>query len=462
MDIWDYSFWDFYVQLGILMVAILVANTLRRKIPFIRKSLLPSSVMGGLMVLILRFIPAFDRLINQEFMTNAAFHMLGLGFIAISLKKSDNVADKAEKGVVPKTGALVVNTYLLQAILGLAITIPLSLGMNELLAASGLILALGYGQGTGQALAWGRTYETQYGFSGGASFGLTIATVGFIVACVFGAIYLNILKAQKKVTAGNAKSAETLEKVYDPNDIPLSESIDKFTVQAALILAIYLMAFLFMQGLTLMLDAGWLGDFGIKTVKPLIWGFYFLFGTLLALLTKRVIFKLRKSNVMTREYPNNFLLNRAAGFIFDLMVLAGCAAIQFETIKGLLLPIVLLCAVGLVATFIYLEIVCKRLYPTYRYEAMVSLFGMLTGTASTGMILLREIDPNFETPAANNLVLQNLFAIMFGFPLMLLLGYAPWGTAQSLITGGILIVMFIAFNFFIFAKRKAKPAGPLG
>ncbi len=31
------------------------------------------------------------------------------------------------------------------------------------------------------------------------------------------------------------------------------------------------------------------------------------------------------------------------------------------------------------------------------------MFGMLTGTASRGMILLREIDPNYETPAANNL-----------------------------------------------------------
>ena len=32
--------------------------------------------------------------------------------------------------------------------------------------------------------------------------------------------------------------------------------------------------------------------------------------------------------------------------------------------------------------------------------------GMLTGTASTGVILLREIDGNFKTPAADNLVYQ--------------------------------------------------------
>ena len=49
---------------------------------------------------------------------------------------------------------------------------------------------------------------------------------------------------------------------------------------------------------------------------------------------------------------------------------------------------------------------------------------MLTGTASTGMILLREIDPNFETLAAQNLVLQQLPAVVFGAPLLLIVGFA--------------------------------------
>ena len=49
---------------------------------------------------------------------------------------------------------------------------------------------------------------------------------------------------------------------------------------------------------------------------------------------------------------------------------------------------------------------------------------MLTGTASTGMILLKEIDPNFETPAAQNLILQQLSAVVFGAPLLLIVGFA--------------------------------------
>lgn len=84
------------------------------------------------------------------------------------------------------------------------------------------------------------------------------------------------------------------------------------------------------------------------------------------------------------------------------------------------------------------------------------MFGMLTGTASNGMILLREIDPKFETPAANNLVLQNFPAIAFGFPVLLLLGFAPMGMNHALITLIILLVLFVVFTLFLFRKKYFK------
>jgi ESS family glutamate:Na+ symporter len=84
---------------------------------------------------------------------------------------------------------------------------------------------------------------------------------------------------------------------------------------------------------------------------------------------------------------------------------------------------------------------------------------MLTGTASTGVILLREIDPLFQTPAANNLVYQQLWAIVFGFPMLLLLGYAPIGLTadpattnltNAWITLAAMAVLFIAMNLILF------------
>ena len=199
-----------------------------------------------------------------------------------------------------------------------------------------------------------------------------------------------------------------------------------------------------------------LGNFGVKTLKPLVWGFNFLWGTLLGVLVRWIIGRLRKSNLMQREYINNYTLDRIAGTCFDFMIVAGTAAIDFNNLRGLWLPLVLVCTVGALVTFFYVLRCCRKLYPDYEYEGFFSMFGMLTGTASNGMILLREIDPRFETPAANNLVLQTIPALVFGFPVLLLMGFAPQSLGNTLITMGIMVVALLAFGLFIFRKRKNR------
>ena len=81
---------------------------------------------------------------------------------------------------------------------------------------------------------------------------------------------------------------------------------------------------------------------------------------------------------------------------------------------------------------------------------------MLTGTASTGTILLREADPAFKTPAADNMVYQNFPAIAFGFPMMLLATLAP---KKPYLTMLLLVAFFavmnvILFRSFIFRRKK--------
>ena len=103
-------------------------------------------------------------------------------------------------------------------------------------------------------------------------------------------------------------------------------------------------------------------------------------------------------------------------------------------------------------------IAAKKLFPDYEEEEFLMMYGMLTGTASTGTILLREVDGEFRTPAADNMVYQNFPAIVFGFPLMLLANLAP---EKPELTLAILIVFFIVMNIilfrsFIFKKKNKK------
>ena len=84
------------------------------------------------------------------------------------------------------------------------------------------------------------------------------------------------------------------------------------------------------------------------------------------------------------------------------------------------------------------------------------MYGMLTGTASTGVILLREIDGDFKTPASDNMVYQNFPAIVFGFPMMILATMAPvkLGTAFAIFTTYFVVMNIILFRSLIFRRKK--------
>ena len=84
------------------------------------------------------------------------------------------------------------------------------------------------------------------------------------------------------------------------------------------------------------------------------------------------------------------------------------------------------------------------------------MYGMLTGTISSGVLLLREIDPDFETPAANNLVVGSSYAILFGVPMLLLIGIAPNSTVMTFIVLGLLVVYFALLLAFMLKIGKKK------
>ncbi len=458
---WDFTLanydavWLFMVQLGLLLLFLMLGNILRRVIPLFRKCLIPSALLGGALLMGVNVVAKQFGLVlvDNRLMQVITYHCLAIGFASMSLK-TEKGTHKTNRAQVVEFGALQGGTYMLQAFVGLGVTLILFLltrgGDDVVSYICGLILPLAYGQGPGNALSWDINFTNTPAaqFAGNGSFGLSLASIGFVVASVFGVLYINIHKRRGTLFVRKGSISEEAANQPEPGaeEIPDNESVDKFTIQAGFVALAYALSFGFMCLL------GVLSDF----TNSIAWGFNFLWASLAAMLIKFVVKQLRKRSLMHRVYINNYQMDRISGFSFDLMIVAGVAAIEINDIKNYILPIVVLSLVGTVITYVYIRMVAKECFKGFEHEFFLMSFGTLTGTASNGMILMKEIDPGLKTPTSSLYILSNFPAMVMIAPLLLCLSFAAQSLGNAVIACGIFFVLWSAYTVYLFRRRIFK------
>ncbi|OQC10630.1 MAG: hypothetical protein BWX74_00551 [Tenericutes bacterium ADurb.Bin087] len=471
---WDFNpLWVAIFQIGVVGALILIANTIRRKTPFLRNFLVPTGLIAGFIGLGLKYLFKVlnievwgNPVVDESYMHFLTYHSLAIGFIALGLVTAEKKVEK--EGRALKSGALIVGTYLIQGLVGLLLSVVVSLIFANYAIGkapyAGVLLPLGFGQGPGQAGNMGGVYETlgtENALLGGRDFGLSVAAMGFIVASIVGTIILNIVARKGLVKRYGSEATETFgglaENVVDhPEEIPVVESVDKFTIQTAFVVAIYLITFGIMSLISfLVID---LAKF--ESVRGIIWGFNFLFAILTTMVVKAVLNLLRKKKIMKRKYINNFMQNRIAGLAFDVMITAGIMSINFGKLNdpSFWVLLALMTVFGTIITYFYINEVAKRYFHRTRWYTFFAFFGMLTGTMSEGVALVREIDPYFETGAAEDLVNGSGTAAIFGVPMLLITTIVYRGWAGFWISVALCAVLFIGMTLLLhfFTKSREK------
>lgn len=447
--------WAFLVQLGLLLMFLMLGNILRRKIPLFRNCLVPSALLGGGLLLAVDVICKHlgFMLVDNRLMQVITYHCLAIGFAAMSLK-TEKSTHKTKRVQVFEFGALQGATYMLQAFVGLGITIALFFvtryGEKVISYICGLILPLAYGQGPGNALSWDINFTNMPNaqFAGNGSFGLSLASIGFVVASVFGVLYINIHKKRGDLQVRVSRPADACEHKAEAvvDELPDNESVDKFSLQIGFVALAYAISFGFMCLL------GIISDF----TNNIAWGFNFLWASLAAMLIKFIVKHLRKQRLMNRQYIDNYQMDRISGFSFDLMIVAGVAAIEINDIKNYILPIVVVSIVGLIITHVYIRAVAKECFKGFEHEFFLMCFGTLTGTASNGMILMKQIDPNLRTPTSSLYILSNFPAMVMIAPLLLVLNFAGQTLTNAIASCVIFFVLWCIYTVFLFRRKIFK------
>ncbi len=414
------SHWLFVVDLMTIGLFLLLATYLRSKIVFLQKNLIPNNIIAGFLLFFVGLISAEHFQIPIDRYGKYIYHLLAIVFIAMSLRKSESGNSKTTFA----TGILHSLSSAVQVIVGLVIAFVFMKTTNpDLFPTFGYFILLGFSQGPGQAYSIGTSWES-LGFENAANIGLTFAALGYIWAVVFGLILIRVLQKKYNITPDLKTIDDTkgneigvIKKVDDQpcaGELTTHNSaIDGFTFQIALVLVVYFITYLSIKGVEFALPFALKNESIASQIISLLWGLHFIFGSLFAILTRKIMLRFGWGNII-----NNGLMTRISGSSLDFMVTAAIAAISISVFLEYITIIAVMSISGGMLTMWLVVREIRKSGLDSPLERIISVYGTLTGTLSTGLTLTRIIDPDFKTKAAHDIVFGAGIAIPFIFPIM--------------------------------------------
>ncbi len=416
MNPWDLTvnLKDVVMDILYLSSFILIGTILRRYVKFFQTYLIPNNFIAGFFALAIGSQGLGWVHLDSQRLILYVYHFLALTFIALGLRKS-----KSHHGRGPFSKSFsALSSYLLQAIIGLSVALVLFYTlMPDIFPGIGLVLPLGFGMGPGLAATLAGSWE-KYGFEGGAQVGLTFATIGYAYAFFAGIALINwgirtgkttVIKDIDHLTHEIRIGIQKRGKLPSAGNLTLyTEAIEPLAFHMAAVGFIYLLTYVIVKGITVMMIAqGW-GEF-----VPTVWSFHFVVGLLLSLIARKIL------DVTDKAYLiDHGLMTRGMGLFLDYLIVGAIAGISTTVILKYWLPIAIMSLIAGPATLFMLYYLCKRAFDDHHFERFIELFGEMTGTINSALVLLRITDPEFETPVAEDAVVGSGLSLFMGFPLM--------------------------------------------
>ena len=387
---------------------------------------------------------------NVNVIEAIVYHALAIGFLALALKRSE----QKEKGKYWSTGMLITSTYALQAVIGILLVF---LFFSNQFIGSGMLVALGFGQGPGLAMSIGSGWN-QFLNGYGTTLGASYAFLGFVFGGTVGVIIINILSRRKGFVNSKQYDERPSQAQVTIDTVKEISLLDGLTQQFVVIGVIYGLVYLTLYGLNILLAS--IGGAGAM-IFGLLRGFNFIIAILYALLYKVILKKVEAKGKNIRFLTNNYVLSNIASFAFNIMITGSVLAITLAFLSTYGVQLITTAMLAGTATFFYLRFMTKRIYKDFQDEFAIGLFGMLTGVASTGLALLKGVDPELKTPVAEEMVVGSGTAIVIALPLFVLL-FIPsfaYGTDNETLFNfitffGIVLYVIVFASILIFKTRK--------
>lgn len=447
----DISAGRFFLDFAWMGVFLVIATYLRSRVRILQKYLIPANLLAGALGLIVG-----ANMLGWVDLTSArlgtyVYHLLALLFIALGLR-----APKNKMGLSSvKFGLIFISVYLVQAIVGLLFAFLLIYTfMPDLFAGIGLLPPLAFGMNPGIAYSIGSNWE-QFGFANGGIVGLTFSATGFLVAYTVG-IWL-VRRGIKKGRAAYIASEDELPdevkrgildkpRANEEEKITTSpENIESFSFHIGLIGFTFILTYLIVT----LMEWG-LISIGAENEVTTLWSFHFIVAAIVALGVRKILEPTKVSRLI-----DDTTMTRCSNLFMDFMIVASVAAISLVVVAQYWLPLLAISILVTLATWWVIQYLTHDAFEQFEFERFAAIFGNMTGTLQSALVLLRIVDSGMKSPASYNLVYGSGLALVFGFPLLLLIN-APvhyfddpaegfWMVLFALI--GYLVLLAIAWQY---------------
>ncbi|UTW10523.1 sodium/glutamate symporter [Marinobacterium rhizophilum] len=454
------------IAFALLASMLLCGSLLRNRISLLRNSLVPASIIGGLLgftLLSLGLIPGFEA---TDF-TALTFHFFTLSFMSLCL--TGNSKDTSLSGGSIVRGGLWLTLIWtislgLQGVIGYAVIAA----YDALTGASvsewlGAIITHGFTQGPGQALTYGGIWEKDYGIENAAQVGLIYASLGFLVAFLVGVpMAKNFIRRGLNANKASNMGDDFKSGFYSDEQKPVSghmishpANLDSLAYHLGLLALAYVLTYIWLGAMQPVV-----ADFqpgGINLSVLFSYNLFFCHGLAVCVLLRLTIDRLGLSHRVDDE-----TFKRITGSSVDFMVVGTLMSIKFAVLYALLTPILLVTAAVTLATLIGC-LFLARLSGTLGRERAITAFGCCCGSTGTGLLLLRMMDANFSTSVPKELAFFNLAIVITNFHILFV--FAPLvpslgGWTYLMIFGGNAL-LFLASVPLLMKRRPEAGQAPV-
>ena len=358
-------------------------------------------------------------------------------------------------GQIVAWGQYVVGVGLVVAVLGQMFDLP---------AMFGGVLPVGFEGGHGTAAGMGPVFD-KLGWPEGKDIALASATAGIVSAIVVGMALVNL--ATRRGWTVRRQSPADVPEDDSIGIIPVdrrpsagrltvqADAIESFTLHDAIVGAAILIGYVLKHAIAqLDLLSPWLRDkrlFGSIPMFPLC-------------MVGGLIVQVWEQNYDRHKLIDVGLTRRIQNTALDFLVVAAIATIRLDVVVGAAVPMIVRVLAGIAWNVFCVLVLARWLLPDSWFERSIAEMGQSMGVTATGLLLLRVVDPDYETPAADAFACKQLLhePIMGGglWTSMAIPLLAVWGGVQVFCLASGVMALWLAALIVAWLVRRARAASP--